>query len=454
MSGWNTQRIEQLAPDASALKAGQGLARPAKWVTTGRDEGMLWGECQGSGAKPYQVRIDLGDGANKCSCPSRKLPCKHAIGLLLMLANGTNIPASSPPAFAAEWQAERARRAAAKAARQEAPVAPADPKVEARRAAQRAAAAGKRETLVEEGLALLDTALGDLIGQGLSGARERPDSYWQGLALRLVDCQAPGLSRRVRELADEALSSPDWQEQLLVGLGRLRLLVDACRRLPSLPTDLAAEVRTQVGWTQEKEELLSRAGTRGRWLVAAHRVTVEEKLRVQRTWLLCGTQAALLLDFAFVPQPLPAPHPVGQCLDAEVVYFDGVPPLRALVKQLHGRSGAAPLPAAQDVAAVQAHYGGLLAANPWLQRWPAVLGPVTPLMQDEVCLLIDAQGRALPTPRRFAHGWHLVAAAQGEPCQVFGEWDGRCFEPLSVQQHGRLYSLTRIEQLPVLSQVA
>jgi hypothetical protein len=310
--------------------------------------------------------------------------------------------------------------------------------------------------LIEEGLALLDTTLADLIGQGLAGVRERPDSEWRQLASRLVDCQATGLARRVRELADTALAGVDWQEQLLIGLGRLRLLVDAYRQLGSLPPELAAEVRTQVGWTQPREELLSRASTRGRWQVVGYRLTVEEdELRVQRNWLQCGSQVAMLLDFAAGKAPLPGSYAVGHCLDAEVVYFDGVPPLRALVKQMHAHDASiGALPQGADILAVQNRYGALLASNPWLERWPVLLGPVTPRMQDDVCQLIDAQGRVMRAPRRFAHGWHLVAASRGEPCQIFGEWDGRTFEPLSMEQHGRLYSLSRIEQLPVLSQVA
>src|SRR5690349_13827174 len=61
---WSMQRVEQLAPDAAAVKAAQGVAKPAKWQSSGHNERLLWGECRGSGANPYQVRIDLDDGAS------------------------------------------------------------------------------------------------------------------------------------------------------------------------------------------------------------------------------------------------------------------------------------------------------------------------------------------------------------------------------------------------------
>lgn len=81
-------------PGRRAFKAAQGTAKPAKWRNLGRDERLVWGECQGSGSTPYQVRVDLVDVTYKCSCPSRKLPCRHTLGLLLMVAGGRS---QSPP---------------------------------------------------------------------------------------------------------------------------------------------------------------------------------------------------------------------------------------------------------------------------------------------------------------------------------------------------------------------
>ena len=71
MEGWTAQRILQLAPDPASGKAGQGLASPRKWPSLGHDADAVWGECQGSGAKPYQVQVALAGPSFKCSCPSR-----------------------------------------------------------------------------------------------------------------------------------------------------------------------------------------------------------------------------------------------------------------------------------------------------------------------------------------------------------------------------------------------
>ena len=64
-----------------------------------------WGECAGSGSKPYLTGIDLTEPAFKCNCPSRVFPCKHGAALLLLLARqpATVRPPHAPPAWLAEW---------------------------------------------------------------------------------------------------------------------------------------------------------------------------------------------------------------------------------------------------------------------------------------------------------------------------------------------------------------
>lgn len=90
--------ILALAPDAASAKAARDLAKPASWLALGAfdgDEGeVVWGEFKGSGAEPYRTRVGFEAGTFHCSCPSRKVPCKHALALAL-------IRADDPAAFAA-----------------------------------------------------------------------------------------------------------------------------------------------------------------------------------------------------------------------------------------------------------------------------------------------------------------------------------------------------------------
>ena len=72
-----------LAPDTSSQRAAAGLAGASPWSGWGASGELVWGSCAGSGKDPYQVAVDLAGPAYRCSCPSRKFPCKHALGLLL-----------------------------------------------------------------------------------------------------------------------------------------------------------------------------------------------------------------------------------------------------------------------------------------------------------------------------------------------------------------------------------
>ena len=83
-----TDTVTALAPDQASLKAASKLMKANKWPLRQLDEtaDLVWGECQGSGANPYRVVFDRGDQGYKCTCPSRKFPCKHALALMWMYA--------------------------------------------------------------------------------------------------------------------------------------------------------------------------------------------------------------------------------------------------------------------------------------------------------------------------------------------------------------------------------
>jgi hypothetical protein len=95
-----------VAPDGASLKAGQALAVPEPWAEAGYEGQAVWGDCRGSAKLPYQVVCDLSGPAYKCTCPSRKFPCKHALGLLLLWSQGSSVVGpGTPPPDAAAWLA-------------------------------------------------------------------------------------------------------------------------------------------------------------------------------------------------------------------------------------------------------------------------------------------------------------------------------------------------------------
>lgn len=97
-----TTYIDSLAPNAAAVKNGQGLARKKSFVQLHRSVSgdLLFGQCSGSGKTPYECSADFivpEKPVFRCTCPSRQFPCKHAIGLLYAYAEGQNFTEAPVP---------------------------------------------------------------------------------------------------------------------------------------------------------------------------------------------------------------------------------------------------------------------------------------------------------------------------------------------------------------------
>jgi len=434
---WSIEQILALSPDAASAKAGQALATARKWLRLGADEQTAWGLCQGSGKDPYQTQIDLTGPAFRCSCPSRKFPCKHGLGLFLTLATQpAEFKEKRPPDWVVEWVASRAKHAdqrVEKRTKAEAGEKIVDEAAQARRAAG-------REAKVTAGLQELDLWLRDIVRGGLVAVQSQPPKFWERTAARLVDAQAPGVARLAREMAGVAASGEGWEKRLLERMGRLYLLIEGFKRVNDLPPATQADIRASIGWTQNQEDLSREAGLRDRWLVLGQRVEEENRLRAQRVWLWGerSGRAALILHFAHAQQPLDTSFVTGSMIDAELVFFPGAYPLRAIVKQRYG-AGAAPnrISGYLKIADAREAFAGAMAASPWLEIFPAPLLNVTPLCRGDSWFVRDADGGVLKIAPRFEFGWTMLALSGGHQIDVFGEWDGDHLWPLSAFADGR-----------------
>ncbi len=91
------QMVLARAPDARSAQAAREIARAADWIALGRDGDRLWGQYDGSAAN-YWVYTRLPSLENGCTCPSPKVPCKHALALLLLAADQYQFPTAAVPA--------------------------------------------------------------------------------------------------------------------------------------------------------------------------------------------------------------------------------------------------------------------------------------------------------------------------------------------------------------------
>ena len=439
---YSADQIMALAPDAASAKAGRSLATASKWQNVGQNERALWGECQGSGAKPYQTVIDLNEPAFKCSCPSRKFPCKHSLGLFLLVANepATGSKVTTAPEWAAEWLAKRDQQVQRKSEAAKKAEEPPDEATLARRASQKAKRSLDREAKVVAGLKELDLWLRDLLRHGLASAQTRSLDYWEQIAARMIDAQAPGVARRVRELSWLPQSGDGWTEQLLSQVSSLFLLLKAYERIETLPTATQADVRTAIGWTYKEDELPQENVVADEWLVLGQRITGDEALRVRRTWLWGQriAKGALVLDFAAAGQQLAMDFLPGTRTEAELIFYPSNYPMRAALKQrANTTQSLKALPGYSSSDQLLTTYASVLALNPWVEAIPAPLDTIVPVRRGEQWFARDINDRLLSLRTNAIDAWKLMALSGGHPITIFGEWNGRSILPISAWAEGR-----------------
>ncbi|MFD0630978.1 SWIM zinc finger family protein [Catenulispora yoronensis] len=411
---WTAAQVNSLAPDASSQKAGAKLGVPGPWSDTGHQESerLLWGDCKGSGSKPYQVTVSVADSdtAYSCTCPSRKFPCKHALGLLLLWAAGTIAAAEELPDRVEAWAASRKDRAEKSAARSAAKAekAAADPEGAAKRAAQRAERVGN-------GLADLDRWLTDQIAAGISDSGTLSYSAVDPVAKRLVDAQAPGVANRVRTLASARSSAGDrWPDAVLTEFARLHLLCEAWSRLAELPPPMRDTVRRRVGISVDADAV-RRDGERvaDRWHVLGTRDRAADKLTERRIWLRGAESGrlALLLAFGAMQQAPTLALPVGAVYDAEMAFHSEALPLRAQMESGELVDVAA-VPTGGTLQDAADAFAAALAVDPWQEGWPVVVVRAVP---DRAGELSDAEGRRVPLICEETALWRLLAVSGATP---------------------------------------
>ena len=90
------EEVKALSPDSRAFTAAKKHAKLTAWRRIGADGDARWGVAVGSDGANYATFV-ASPQSLKCSCPSRKLPCKHALGLLLLMAHGHEFEQVSLP---------------------------------------------------------------------------------------------------------------------------------------------------------------------------------------------------------------------------------------------------------------------------------------------------------------------------------------------------------------------
>ncbi len=444
MAALRQETIEAAAPDQASLAAAVKLLKPAHWsnLAGSADGRLIWGDCQGSGANPYRLAVDLVDIGSKCTCPSRKFPCKHALALMLMQSRGQTFCAVDVPQWVVEWMGRRkggafttapGATAPSLAAVVEEPEALPDQRAEARREAQKAKRDAEAGAAIRAGLTDLESWISDQLRGGLAGLMANLRARCRQIAARMVDARMGALAARIDELPAriQALPPARHVDALVAELGNLVLMSRAWGDGSAPDPGL----RRQIATTETRESLLadpSALRVKALWSVCATReVTRRDGLVAQSTWLANrseGPAFALLQDyFPASAGRRSAAFVEAEAFGAELVFFPSAYPLRAQIAQRCDVSDAiSPRTAPRNPLEA---YALALGREPWITEVPLMLPGGRLAQAEDGTIWWQGPGRALPVLAS-----DVPAVALGLPLdRAVMIWDGHLGRMLEAE---------------------
>ena len=446
------EQIEALSPDTASLKAGKDLANSKKWIGLFYNNRVLWAEIQGSGSNPYRTQIDTQNIGFKCTCPSRKFPCKHGLGAYLLFAKDSTlfIKTDEEPAWVKDWIDKRVQKEEKKTALE---AEPASPEKAAKQAKEKEKTSNERFIKVSEGVEELRLWLKDMLRVGFLAVPEKDYNYWNRTATRLIDAQARGLSNLVREIGKINFyeKAEVWQTELIQKTSSLYAILEAFRNLDRLPEGLQEDVKSLIGISKTQKEVTdSNAETiKDTWLVLGKQnfKVEEDKLIGLRQWLygIKTKRMALLLDFAYANAPIKNNLIPASLLNAELTFYPSNYPLRAFIKSQGSISSDT-----KDIQKPpmlgswndwQNFYANVLSSQPWIDQLPINIAQLSFAKHQGTWFMLDAEKQAKCTDWGEKKILKLLAKSGGEKLDFSVLASANNVQPLGFWKDGRYYFL-------------
>ena len=427
-------QVEALAPDAGTLNRAKKIAKPNKYSEIGANDRAIWAVALGS--SNYDTFIDIQGPAYKCSCPVKKLPCKHAMGLMVLVAQEPTVAKNdTPPEDLTTWLNKRDGAAKAKADKVTGQVK--DPAAQAKRAQQ-------RESNVDKGIEELKRFLEDSVRMGLAESSKRSQDVWDQMQKRLIDAQARGLSRMLDWIRREMGSGPNWTESVFRALLRMHALVSAYENREHLPAELVEDIRERIGWSKSKEQVMQTPAVNGPWLVVNHGTRYESGLYTQTIWLLqqASGRMAKVLNFAtdFNRDTLQGGYQSGTLIDGNAHDFSQWSPQRVILQresafqfeEVQDWNWLRPF-AAPNISQAIVELQKQRIHHPYQEAWPLLISNLRLVHKDEQLALVDEHNRLLLIEKGYGRPWQLLSAMGKQTATVFmTSFDGQQVMPWAV----------------------
>lgn len=415
---FNNEEISKLAPDDASLKAAKGLLNFTKWGSLGQDEIALWGECQGSGSNPYQVRVDKSSPAFKCSCPSRKFPCKHGLALLFLLnQDASKFSQKTQPEWVSAWIQSRKN----KEKPEPKPIAPEEKEKKE----------SKRLTLMQTGLEEAQQWMQDRLKQGLMHLPSQPE-IWQEISSSMINHKLPGMANLFNAMGKTVLTQENWTEGLSSQLGKTYFLSTLLENISFYPPAIAADIKQAIGVNLHKDEVLAQGNiAKDTWLILGQNLEEENDLWARRIWIRGETTNhwGLILEYSYKTPNFEQHYKTGSLYRGEVAFYPSNAPLRCIFTHAERAEGKSVIPLSSLPQTLN-KISTLIAKNPWQPTLPFFISHAIPYMDENQCYA-KIEDSVFKMSISEQHFWEIMSLSGGTPIALFAEWNGRTLSPLT-----------------------
>ncbi len=286
------------------------------------------------------------------------------------------------------------------------------------------------------------TWLADVIDSGITSLYNQPEEFWDSISKRMVDAQLSGISGRLKLLRN-AIHGEE-EEHIINLICEIYLLAKSISKLDHFDLESQLSFLKAGGYNITKKQLATADRIQDEWLTLGVIKGEEDKIKYRRTWIQ-GVKSkfmGLVLDYAWGKQDFMQNWQAGRTFVGDVRVYPGAYKLRVQVEshnhtaQLFNAFASYP-----DLEAFLKAYTVALATDPVLPRFPVCLKDISVQMRGQDAYLVDNQLNSMPCKCSENAKWSLLAASAGRKIQVFAEWDGLIFQPVSVVSQGRFIKL-------------
>ena len=286
--------------------------------------------------------------------------------------------------------------------------------------------------------------LADIINNGITTLYNQPDDFWESISKRMVDAQLSGISNRLKHI--RSAIAQEEEEYIIDAVSEIYILAKALTKINTLPEDMVLSLLKAGGYNITKKHLVNAELIKDEWLVLGVVHGEEDRIRFRRTWIQ-GQRTKFMgqiLDYAWGKQDFMQNWLAGRTFMGDVRVYPGAYKLRVAIEaHTHTQQSVAAFAAYTDLEAFLKAYTMAIASNPVLYRFPVSLKGVRVEVKAQKVYIIDKALHSIPCFCPENAKWGLLAAAAGQEIQIFGEWDGSNFSPLSLISMGRFIKIKK-----------